>query len=85
MVRPMHPTFGENLIQSDLRNLTGNPLETAALLSNLIFEGTLDRFPGNGDTTIDPRIKFLWRDEGMGFTGVSGRERSARGLARVTQ
>ena len=46
MVRPMHPTFGENLIQSDLRNLIGNPLESAALLSNLIFEGTLDRFPG---------------------------------------
>ena len=123
MVRPMHPTFGENLIQSDLRNLIGNPLETAALFSNLIFEGTLDRFPGlrvvashgggylesylrcsnvgcervnadrepsapsrsnrlprfqelpgNGNATIDPRIKFLWRDEGMGFTSVSGRQ-----------
>ena len=30
--------------------------------------------PGNGNTTIDPRIKFPWRDEGMGFTGVSGRQ-----------
>ena len=29
-----------------LRNVIGNPLETTVALSHLIFEGTLDRFPG---------------------------------------
>jgi aminocarboxymuconate-semialdehyde decarboxylase len=29
-----------------LGNVIGNPLETAIALSHLIFEGTLDRFPG---------------------------------------
>jgi aminocarboxymuconate-semialdehyde decarboxylase len=29
-----------------LRNVIGNPLETAVALSHLIYEGTLDRFPG---------------------------------------
>lgn len=29
-----------------LDNLVGNPLETTVFLSHLIFEGTLDRFPG---------------------------------------
>src|SRR5437763_1148040 len=29
-----------------LDNVIGNPLETAPALSHLIFEGTLDRFPG---------------------------------------
>jgi len=29
-----------------LRNLIGNPLETTLALQHLIFEGTLDRFPG---------------------------------------
>ncbi|MGH9786337.1 MAG: amidohydrolase family protein [Terriglobia bacterium] len=29
-----------------LSNVIGNPLETAVALSHLIFEGTLDRFPG---------------------------------------
>jgi aminocarboxymuconate-semialdehyde decarboxylase len=29
-----------------LRNLIGNPLETTIALQHLIFEGTLDRFPG---------------------------------------
>ncbi len=29
-----------------LDNLIGNPLETTIALSHLIFEGTLDRFPG---------------------------------------
>ena len=28
------------------RQLIGNPLETTIALSHLIFEGTLDRFPG---------------------------------------
>src|SRR5262249_34999674 len=29
-----------------LRNVIGNPLETTIALQHLIFEGTLDRFPG---------------------------------------
>jgi aminocarboxymuconate-semialdehyde decarboxylase len=29
-----------------LGNVIGNPLETTIALSHLIFEGTLDRFPG---------------------------------------
>lgn len=29
-----------------LENVIGNPLETTIALSHLIFEGTLDRFPG---------------------------------------
>src|SRR5205809_6326566 len=29
-----------------LDNTIGNPLETTVFLSHLIFEGTLDRFPG---------------------------------------
>jgi aminocarboxymuconate-semialdehyde decarboxylase len=29
-----------------LANIIGNPLETTVFLSHLIFEGTLDRFPG---------------------------------------
>ena len=29
-----------------LGNTIGNPLETTVFLSHLIFEGTLDRFPG---------------------------------------
>jgi aminocarboxymuconate-semialdehyde decarboxylase len=32
--------------QRRLGNVIGNPLETAIALSHLIFEGTLDRFPG---------------------------------------
>ena len=30
----------------DLGNILGNPLETSAFLTRMIFEGTLDRFPG---------------------------------------
>src|SRR5512141_737983 len=29
-----------------LQNVIGNPLDTTIALSHLIFEGTLDRFPG---------------------------------------
>ena len=29
-----------------LANVIGNPLETTIALSHLIFDGTLDRFPG---------------------------------------
>ncbi len=49
----MHPQSGENLIKEgslggrgDLGNIIGNPLETTVFLSRLIFDGTLDKFPG---------------------------------------
>src|SRR6266853_1327237 len=49
----MHPLGTRELEPSDrlagsglLTNTIGNPLETTIALSHLIFEGTLDRFPG---------------------------------------
>ena len=47
----MHPTgtvgFEKRLKgNGGLTNVIGNPLETTIALSHLIFEGTLDRFPG---------------------------------------
>jgi aminocarboxymuconate-semialdehyde decarboxylase len=49
----MHPNGSENLIKpgalqgrADLGNIIGNPLETTYFLSRLIFDGTLDKFPG---------------------------------------
>lgn len=49
----VHPGGAENVIREgalrgrgDLGNIIGNPLETTVFLSRLIFEGTLDRFPG---------------------------------------
>ena len=49
----MHPTGAANLIKEgvlagrgDLGNIIGNPLETTYFLSRLIFDGTLDKFPG---------------------------------------
>jgi aminocarboxymuconate-semialdehyde decarboxylase len=49
----MHPGGSENIIKpgalegrGDLGNIIGNPLETTYFLSRLIFDGTLDRFPG---------------------------------------
>jgi aminocarboxymuconate-semialdehyde decarboxylase len=49
----MHPNGAENIIKQgalggrgDLGNIIGNPLETTYFLSRLIFDGTLDRFPG---------------------------------------
>jgi aminocarboxymuconate-semialdehyde decarboxylase len=49
----MHPQGGTNIIRDgalegpgDLGNIIGNPLETTVFLSRLIFEGTLDKFPG---------------------------------------
>jgi aminocarboxymuconate-semialdehyde decarboxylase len=49
----MHPGGAENIIKDgalrgrgDLGNIIGNPLETTYFLSRLIFDGTLDRFPG---------------------------------------
>jgi aminocarboxymuconate-semialdehyde decarboxylase len=49
----MHPQGGENVLRDaaldgrgDLGNIIGNPLETTVFLSRLIFDGTLDKFPG---------------------------------------
>ncbi|MEW5984540.1 MAG: amidohydrolase family protein [Acidobacteriota bacterium] len=49
----MHPQGGDNLLREgaldgrgDLGNIIGNPLETTVFLSRLIFDGTLDKFPG---------------------------------------
>jgi aminocarboxymuconate-semialdehyde decarboxylase len=49
----VHPAGAENVIRQgtlggrgDLGNIIGNPLETTVFLSRLIFDGTLDRFPG---------------------------------------
>jgi aminocarboxymuconate-semialdehyde decarboxylase len=49
----MHPGGAENIVKDgalrgrgDLGNIIGNPLETTYFLSRLIFDGTLDRFPG---------------------------------------
>ena len=49
----MHPGGATNLVREgafagrgDLGNIIGNPLETTHFLSRLIFDGTLDKFPG---------------------------------------
>jgi aminocarboxymuconate-semialdehyde decarboxylase len=49
----MHPGGAGNVVREgalrgrgDLGNIIGNPLETTYFLSRLIFDGTLDRFPG---------------------------------------
>ncbi len=49
----VHPAGAENVLRDgalrgrgDLGNIIGNPLETTVFLSRLIFDGTLDRFPG---------------------------------------
>jgi len=49
----MHPNNAENVAKmdafagaGDLGNVIGNPLETGLFLTHLIFDGTLDRFPG---------------------------------------
>ena len=49
----MHPQAAPGTTQNPrlqgkggLGNIIGNPLETTVFLSHLIFEGTLDRFPG---------------------------------------
>ena len=48
-----HPNNARNVVRENgLRgrgnqgNIIGNPLETTVLLTNMIFDGTLDRFPG---------------------------------------
>jgi aminocarboxymuconate-semialdehyde decarboxylase len=49
----MHPGGADNIIRDgalrgrgELGNIIGNPLETTYFLSRLIFDGTLDKFPG---------------------------------------
>lgn len=49
----MHPQSAVNVVRDgaldgrgDLGNIIGNPLETSVFLSRLIFDGTLDKFPG---------------------------------------
>jgi aminocarboxymuconate-semialdehyde decarboxylase len=49
----VHPGGASNIIKEgalggrgDLGNIIGNPLETTYFLSRLIFDGTLDKFPG---------------------------------------
>lgn len=49
----VHPGGADNVLQAgsldgrgDLGNIIGNPLETTVFLSRLIYDGTLDRFPG---------------------------------------
>jgi aminocarboxymuconate-semialdehyde decarboxylase len=49
----MHPGGADNIVKEgafggrgDLGNIIGNPLETTYFLSRLMFDGTLDRFPG---------------------------------------
>lgn len=49
----MHPGGADNIVTEtafdgagDLGNIIGNPLETSAFLTRMMFEGTLDRFPG---------------------------------------
>ena len=47
-IHPRGFVEGEARLQGNgrLGNIIGNPLETTVALSHLIFEGTLDRFPG---------------------------------------
>jgi aminocarboxymuconate-semialdehyde decarboxylase len=49
----VHPQGADNILKEgalrgrgDLGNIIGNPLETTFFLSRMIFDGTLDRFPG---------------------------------------
>jgi len=49
----MHPGGADNIVREgalrgrgDLGNIIGNPLETTYFFTRLIFDGTLDRFPG---------------------------------------
>ena len=49
----MHPNNAQNLVREgglagrgDLGNIIGNPLETTNFLTRLMFDGTLDKFPG---------------------------------------
>ena len=47
-IHPRNFPVGQSRLEGNgrLDNVIGNPLETSIALSHLIFEGTLDRFPG---------------------------------------
>ena len=47
-IHPRNFTAGQSRLQGNgaLSNVIGNPLETTVALSHLIFEGTLDKYPG---------------------------------------
>ena len=45
-IHPISCTLGERLDRYYLSNVVGNPVETTAALSHLIFSGTLERHPG---------------------------------------
>jgi aminocarboxymuconate-semialdehyde decarboxylase len=47
-IHPRNFPAGQSRLEGngELSNVIGNPLETTVALSHLIFEGTLDRFPG---------------------------------------
>ena len=49
----MHPNNAQNVVRENgllgrgnQNNVVGNPLETTVFLTNMIFDGTFDRFPG---------------------------------------
>ena len=79
----MHPQQAEGTTQNNPRmrgrgggaSTIGNPLETTVFLSHLIFEGTLDRFPGLG---------FAARTQAATFPlTAAGRMRYAGGAAET--
>jgi aminocarboxymuconate-semialdehyde decarboxylase len=45
-IHPWGTTIGDRLSRHYLGNTVGQPMETAIALSNIIFNGTLDRYPG---------------------------------------
>ena len=67
-----------------LDNVIGNPLETTIALSHLIFEGTLDRFPGlkicaaHGGGYLPSYAGALRRRRCLTFPGGAARDRSRR-------
>src|SRR5258708_11187668 len=69
----MHPQGAENVVikdglkgKGDLGNVIGNPLETTVFLTRMMYNGTLDRFPGlkicaaHGGGYLP---SYLWRTE----------------------
>ena len=93
----LHPTGTRELEPSGrlngsglLTNTIGNPLETTIALSHLIFEGTLDRFPGlkicaaHGGGFLAPTPTAPMRSSRPSPTG-SGRcpRRSRRPISRT--
>ena len=79
----MHPGGAGNIIKEgafrgrgDLGNIIGNPLETTYFLSRLIFDGTLDKFPGaSGLRRARRRLPaVLSRTHGSGVHGTKQRK-----------